>query len=157
MLRAASLSFGRIMTDDTDLVEEEDLDEDLAEDFDEALIEEEDEELDLSDDVLTVDDEVDDDDDEEAVDDDEDDEDDEALDELEAEELEMLTEDESIETLAVDEAAEMRAIRRAELAMEGEGVDEATKDEFVCTSCFLVKRTSQLTNKRRRICADCAS
>nr|MDJ0791189.1 DUF4193 family protein [Acidimicrobiia bacterium] len=61
-----------------------------------------------------------------------------------------------VETLVVDEAAEMRAIRRAELSMEGEGVDEATSDEFVCTSCFLVKRTSQLANKRKRICLDCA-
>ena len=44
----------------------------------------------------------------------------EALDELEAEEREMLTEDESDETIVVDEAAEMRAIRRAEISMEEE-------------------------------------
>ena len=81
----------------------------------------------------------------------------EALDELEAEELEMLTEDESSETLVIDEEAEMRAIRRAEIAMDVESVDEATADEFVCTSCFLVKRSSQLANKRRKICRDCAS
>ena len=112
-----------------------------AEDIDPEVVAD-DEDLDLSDDILT---------------DDSDDDDDEALDELEAEELEMLTEDESVETLVVDEAAEMRAIRRAELAMQGEGVDEASSDEFVCTSCYLVKRTSQLTNKRRKICADCAS
>jgi len=81
----------------------------------------------------------------------------EALDELEAEELEMLTEDESDETLVVDEAAEMRAIRRAEIAMDAESVDEASADEFVCSVCFLVKRTSQLAYKRRKICLDCAS
>jgi len=75
----------------------------------------------------------------------------EALDELEAEELEMLTEDESNETIVVDEAAEMRAIRRAEIAME------AGDDEFVCTSCFLVKHRSQLAAKRKKICLDCAS
>jgi hypothetical protein len=81
----------------------------------------------------------------------------EALDELEAEELDMLTEDETSETLVIDEAAEMRAIRRAEIAMDVESVDEATPDEFVCTNCFLVKRSSQLANKRKRICRDCAS
>jgi hypothetical protein len=81
----------------------------------------------------------------------------EALDELEAEELEMLTDDESDETLVVDEAAEMRAIRRAEIAMADESVDEAAPDEFVCQSCFLVKRTSQLAHKRKKICLDCAS
>jgi len=81
----------------------------------------------------------------------------EALDELEAEELEMLTEDESNETLVIDEAAEMRAIRRAEISLDVEAIDEAAPDEFVCTSCFLVKRSSQLANKRKKICRDCAS
>jgi len=81
----------------------------------------------------------------------------EALDELEAEELEMLTEDETNETLVIDEAAEMRAIRRAEISMDVESVDEATADEFVCSSCFLVKRSSQLANKRKKICRDCAT
>lgn len=81
----------------------------------------------------------------------------EALDEMEAEELEMLTEDESSEVLVIDEAAEMRAIRRAEIAMNVESVDEATPDEFVCTNCFLVKRSSQLANKRKKICKECAS
>ncbi|MGI9584100.1 MAG: DUF4193 family protein [Acidimicrobiia bacterium] len=79
-----------------------------------------------------------------------------ALDELEAEELEMLTDDESTETIVIDEAAEMRAIRRAELSMEGDSADEASSEEFVCTSCFLVKRTNQLANKRKKICLDCA-
>jgi len=80
-----------------------------------------------------------------------------ALDELEAEELEMLTDDESDETLVIDEAAEMRAIRRAEIAMQDDSIDEATSQEFVCSSCFLVKRESQLANKRKKICLDCAS
>ncbi len=81
---------------------------------------------------------------------------DEAFDELEAEELEMLTEDETTETLVVDEAAEMRAIRRAELAMDQQGVVEASEGEFVCSNCFLVLKTSQLANPRKRICRDCA-
>lgn len=85
------------------------------------------------------------------------DDDDEAFDELEAEELEMLTEDETTETLVVDEAAEMRAIRRAELAMDQQGVVEATEGEFVCSSCFLVLKTVQLANPRKKICKDCAS
>ena len=80
----------------------------------------------------------------------------EALDELEAEEREMLTEDESDETIVVDEAAEMRAIRRAEISMEEESADSAHSDEFVCSSCFLVKKNSQMANKRRKICFDCA-
>jgi hypothetical protein len=80
----------------------------------------------------------------------------EALDELEAEEREMLTEDESDETIVVDEAAEMRAIRRAEISMEEESADSAHSDEFVCSSCFLVKKNGQMANKRRKICFDCA-
>jgi len=80
----------------------------------------------------------------------------EALDELEAEELEMLTEDETNETLVVDEAAEMRAIRMAELAMDRQGVAAATEGEFVCSKCFLVLKTSQLANPRKKICKDCA-
>jgi hypothetical protein len=82
---------------------------------------------------------------------------DEALDELEAEELEMLTEDETSETLVVDEAAEMRAIRRAELALDQQGVAEAMEGEFVCSSCFLVLKASQLANPRKKICKDCAA
>lgn len=84
-------------------------------------------------------------------------EDTEALDELEAEELEMLTEDETNETIVVDEQAELRAIRRAEIAMEAGEVDEAASDEFVCTVCFLVKRRNQLAAKRKKVCLDCAS
>jgi hypothetical protein len=81
----------------------------------------------------------------------------EALDELEAEELEMLTEDESSEAIVVDEAAEMRAIRRAEIALEGEEASEAAADEFVCESCFLVLKSSQRAPGRRKICKDCAA
>ena len=80
----------------------------------------------------------------------------EALDELDAEEREMLTEDESDEAIVVDEAAEMRAIRRAEISMDEESADSAHSDEFVCSSCFLVKKNSQMANKRRKICFDCA-
>jgi hypothetical protein len=79
----------------------------------------------------------------------------EALDELEAEELEMLTEDEASEALVVNEAAEMRAIRRAELTLADSG-DERAANEFLCQNCFLLKPQSQLANKRRQLCNDCA-
>jgi len=82
--------------------------------------------------------------------------DDEALDELEAEELEMLTDDEASEALVVDEAQELRAIRRAEISMEADGGGQRAQDEFVCQSCFLVLKSSQLADKRRKFCRDCA-
>jgi len=81
----------------------------------------------------------------------------EALDELEAEELAMLTDDESSERISVDEAAELRDIRRAELALDRQGADDLSTDEFVCQSCFLVLKTSQLAGPRKRICKDCAA
>ena len=134
-----------------------DPDEDMPDDID-LLAEDIDDEID-DDALLDADEDADEDD---PADDDEDDDDDgetddEAFDELEAEELEMLTEDETTETLVVDEAAEMRAIRRAELAMDQQGVIEASDGEFVCSSCFLVLKTSQLANPRKKICKDCAS
>ena len=138
---------------DDDAVEDiPDPDEDMPDDID-LLDEDIDDEID-EDAILSTDDEVDDDD---EAEDDEAEDDDEAFDELEAEELEMLTEDETTETLVVDEAAEMRAIRRAELAMDQQGVIEASEGEFVCSSCFLVLKTSQLANPRKKICKDCAS
>ncbi|MGI9528424.1 MAG: hypothetical protein ACR2NG_01830 [Acidimicrobiia bacterium] len=135
------------MTTETsdELAGEDALDEELLDD-DETELELEDEALDSDGDDSEDDDSSDDEPEEEAA----------ALDELEAEELEMLTDDETTETIVVDEAAEMRAIRRAQIAMEGEPADEANSDEFVCTSCFLVKRTSQLANKRKKVCLDCA-
>jgi hypothetical protein len=131
---------------------EEFVDDDVAEDVpdpDEEVPEDE-----LVEEVLDVDDDGTD--DAESVEDDGESED-EAFDELEAEELEMLTEDETTETLVVDEAAEMRAIRRAELAMDQQGVVEASEGEFVCSNCFLVLKTSQLANPRKKICRDCAA
>ncbi len=121
----------------------------LADDLDEDVDEDELEADDIGDDDL-------DEDDEDADEGTEDDEDAEALDELEAEELEMLTDDEASEVIAVDEAAEIRKLRREErlLDVDPEG---AGSDEFVCTSCFLVKRTSQLADRRKRVCRDCAA
>ena len=39
---------------------------------------------------------------------------------------------------------------------EGDDDDEVRDGEFVCQSCFLVKRSSQLANRRKMICRDCA-
>jgi hypothetical protein len=87
-------------------------------------------------------------------DDDDDDDDDEALDELEAEELDMLTDDEAAETLPIDEVAEIRKLRREAIELDSlaESIGE---DEFVCNNCFLVKRISQLADKRKKLCSDC--
>lgn len=94
-------------------------------------------------------------DEDEVEDEEEDAEGDETLDDLEAEELALL-EDEVSETILVDEVAELRAIRREELTMDLDA-HAVRGDEFVCQSCFLVKRTSQLANRRKMICRDCAS
>ena len=82
-------------------------------------------------------------------------EDSEALAKLEAEELEMLTEDEEAESLPIDEAEELRQIRRAAMSLES-SADTAGDDEFVCSNCFLVKAGSQLADKRKKLCLDCA-
>jgi hypothetical protein len=87
---------------------------------------------------------------------DDDEEDTEALDDLEAEELEMLTDDEAQETIVVDEEAQLRDIRRAQIAMEVGEAGGAQANEFVCSVCFLVKKSSQLANRRKKICLDCA-
>lgn len=78
----------------------------------------------------------------------------EALDELEAEELDMLTEDEAAESLPVDEVEELRQLRREAIELEL-GADGVGEDEFVCSNCFLVKRITQLADKRKKLCRDC--
>ncbi len=78
----------------------------------------------------------------------------EALEELESQELKLL-EEEVDDAQLVDEVKELRAIRREELTMDVEAQGQRS-DEFVCQSCFMVKRTSQLANKRKMLCADCA-
>ena len=78
----------------------------------------------------------------------------EALEELESEELQLMDE-EAGETLLVDEVEELRAIRREELTMNVDAQLQRS-DEFVCQSCFMVKRTSQLANRKKMLCTDCA-
>lgn len=84
----------------------------------------------------------------------EDDETVEALEELESEELALLDEEVN-EALLVDEVKELKAIRREELTMDVDAQAQRS-DEFVCQSCFLVKRTSQLANRKQMLCTDCA-
>ncbi|MEX0796423.1 MAG: DUF4193 family protein [Acidimicrobiia bacterium] len=127
-------------------IDPEDLDEDDLEVDIEADIE--DPELDFEEDVDAVgfgDDEDDEEQDEETT---------EALEELESQELQLLDEEKD-DNLLVDEVEMLRSIRREELTMN---VDAQSKraDEFVCQSCFMLKRTSQLANKRKQLCADCA-
>lgn len=127
--------------------DEEDLDDDaLDEDLEDVEV--------LKADIDIEDDEIDDDD----ADDDEtgnqDEETTEALEELESQELQLLDEEKN-DNLLVDEVEVLRAIRREELTMN---VDTQLQrdDEFECQSCFMVKRTSQLANRRKMFCADCA-
>lgn len=138
--------------DDDDIIDpdEVELDDDI-EDLDEDLDDEFEDDLDV---VLDEDLEDVDDDDEDEIDDTDVEDADEALEDLEAEELELM-DDEASQELLVDEAAELRAIRREELTMNVEAAAKQS-DEFVCQSCFLVKRSSQLANRRKMICRDCA-
>lgn len=141
----------------------EDLD-DVAEleDVDEADLDEEaldDDDIEETASVVVADEEFEeeelesDDDDEEDDDDDHDEETAEALEELENQELQLLDE-EANEAMLVDEVAELRAMRREELTLNVDAQVQK-EDEFVCQSCFMVKRTSQLANKRKMICFDC--
>ncbi len=47
-------------------------------------------------------------------------------------------------------------MRRAELTIDVDA-QEPKSDEFVCQSCFMVKRTTQLANKRKMLCKDCVA
>jgi hypothetical protein len=139
--------------DDADVepdIDAEDLDEDdLEVDIDTDIEDPELDDFEEDVDAVGFGDDDDDDDDEE-----EDEETTEALEELESQELQLLDEEKD-DNLLVDEVEVLRAIRREELTMN---VDAQLKraDEFVCQSCFMLKRTSQLANKRKQLCADCA-
>ncbi len=144
------IDFEDEMPDDEmpDDIDDDDISDDLFDDepAEDDLIDE-----DLEDDDVTPGVDADEDDDDE-----DEDEDTEALDDLEAEELDMLTDDEASETIAADEEKQLRDIRRAQISIEASAAGGAGANEFVCSSCFLVKKTSQLANKRKKICRDCA-
>lgn len=121
---------------------EEDLDDDLETPIDDEF-----------EDDVDEDDEFEDDEEEGDDDGDHDEETAEALEELESQELQLLDE-EANEAMLVDEVAELRAMRREELTLNVDA-QSPKDDEFVCQSCFMVKRMSQLANKRKMICSDC--
>jgi hypothetical protein len=134
------------LPDEVDVPEEE-LDDALVEELEEVeLVPEFEEEFEAEEEVESFDTE----DDEEEHDE----ETTEALEELESEELQLMDEEVG-ETLLVDEVEELRAIRREELTMNVDAQLQRS-DEFVCQSCFMVKRTSQLANRKKMLCADCA-
>ena len=73
---------------------------------------------------------------------------------LEVEELNMVEEGVSEELLTSEQAMEVAGIRRAELSINPD--DHAIRqNEFLCESCFLVKRISQKSSPRSKICIDC--
>jgi hypothetical protein len=133
---------------DAEDLDEAELEVDLEEDIEEPELDEFEDDVDVEAPGFDGDDDDDDD------DDDQDEETTEALEELETQELQLLDEEKN-DNLLVDEVEMLRSIRREELTMN---VDTQSKraDEFVCQSCFMLKRTSQLANKRKQLCADCA-
>jgi hypothetical protein len=149
------------MADDEEIIDDDldgDIDEDIDEDLDEDIDDIDEDVDDEIDDEYVEDDDIDDDDDDDDDGDDEDEDEDEdapaALDELEAEELDIVDEP-TPQTMLVDEASEIRAIRRQELTVDVEA-ESPQSNEFVCSSCFLVLKRSQLANKRKMLCVDCA-
>ncbi len=73
---------------------------------------------------------------------------------LEVEELNMVEEGVSEELLTSEQAIEVAGIRRAELSINPD--DHAIRqNEFLCESCFLVKRINQKASRRSKICIDC--
>lgn len=144
--------------DASDVEEEDGLDPD--EDIEDGDLDDEDidDDDDLDDDEDDLDDEdIDGDDvDEDDDDDDEDDEGDQktvTLDALEAEELDTVETNDPA-TILVDEASEIKALRRVEMAIDVEA-DTRRVDEFVCTSCFLLRKNVQLADPENMLCADC--
>lgn len=73
---------------------------------------------------------------------------------LEVEELNMVEEGVSEDLLTSEQAIEVAGIRRAELSINPD--DHAIRQyEFLCESCFLLKRINQKASRRSRICIDC--
>ena len=84
--------------------------------------------------------------------------------EIETESLEARVEkekksvEESDETegsfISVD-AAEKRNVKKSDLKLD-EVVEEIQEDEFTCSVCYLVLKTTQLEKPRAKVCIDCA-
>ncbi len=66
----------------------------------------------------------------------------------------MVEEGVSEELLTSEQAMEVAGIRREELSIDPD--DHAIRrNEFLCESCFLVKRVTQKASRRSKICTDC--
>ena len=60
------------------------------------------------------------------------------------------------EKLVVEDEAEDDEANEPEDRSDGtERVLPKQSDEFVCTSCFLVKSSNQLADKKKKLCRDC--
>ena len=57
-------------------------------------------------------------------------------------------------THQMHQVEELRKLRREAIELELEA-DAVGEDEFVCSNCFLVKRVTQLADKRKKLCRDC--
>ena len=55
--------------------------------------------------------------------------------------------------ISVD-AAEKRNVKKSDLKLD-EVVEEIQEDEFTCTVCYLVLKTTQLEKPRAKVCIDC--
>ena len=93
---------------------------------------------------------------ESPLDDNDDDEDgDDELSGLEVEELKMVQEGISGKVLTPEQAMEVAGFRRHELSIHPD--DHAIKqNEFLCESCFLVRRVTQRASARSNLCTDCS-
>jgi len=87
-------------------------------------------------------------------DEDSEDEDDDELSGLLGEELKMVEEGVSGKVLTSEQAKEVAGMLREELSIHPD--DHAIRlNEFLCESCFLVKRVTQRASGRSKICKDC--
>ncbi len=84
--------------------------------------------------------------------------------EIETESLEARVEKEKKSVEETDEtegsfisvdAAEKRNVKKSDLKLD-EVVEEIQEDEFTCTVCYLVLKTTQLEKPRAKVCIDCA-
>ena len=84
--------------------------------------------------------------------------------EIETESLEARVEKEKKSVEETDEtegsfisvdAAEKRNVKKSDLKLD-EVVEEMQEDEFTCTVCYLVLKTTQLEKPRAKVCIDCA-
>ncbi len=87
-------------------------------------------------------------------DEDDEDEDDDELSGLLVEELKMVEAGVSGKVFTSEQAKEVAGMRREELSINPD--DHAIRfNEFLCESCFLVKRVTQRASPRSKICNDC--